>query len=94
MKRQRFECEDGYEAEKLASLLSIQKDGTVWLAGIANVIGNEVVIQLKDKSSHAILLKGKPDAENLRKFLSDVVASKVTIHSSHSSGEVVEIDID
>lgn len=94
MKTQRFECEDGYEAEKLASLLSMQKDGTVWLAGIANVIGNEVVIQLKDKSSHAILLKGKPDAENLRKFLSDVVASKVTIHSSHSSGEVVEIDID
>ena len=94
MKTQRFECEDGYEAEKLASLLSIQKDGTVWLAGIANVIGNEVVIQLKDRSSHAILLKGKPDAENLRKFLSDVVASKVTIHSSHSSGEVVEIDID
>ena len=94
MKTQRFECEDGYEAEKLASLLSIQKDGTVWLVGIANVIGNEVVIQLKDRSSHAILLKGKPDAENLRKFLSDVVASKVTIHSSHSSGEVVEIDID
>ena len=94
MKTQRFECEDGYEAEKLASLLSIQKDGTVWLAGIANVIGNEFVIQLKDRSSHAILLKGKPDAENLRKFLSDVVASKVTIHSSHSSGEVVEIDID
>ena len=94
MKKQRFECEDGYEAEKLASLLSVQKDGTVWLAGIANVIGNEVVIQLKDKSSHAILLKDKPDAENLRKFLSDVVAGKVAIHSSRSSGEVVEIVMD
>jgi hypothetical protein len=94
MKTQRFECEDGYEAEKLASLLSIQKDGTVWLAGIATVVGNEVVIQLKDKSSHAILLKGKPDAENLRKFLSDVVEGKVTIHSSRSSGGAVEIELD
>lgn len=94
MKTSRFECEDGYEAEKLASMLSVQKDGTVWLTGIANVIGNEVVIQLKDKSSHAVLLNGKTEAEELRNLLTNVISGKETIHASNSSGRFVEIVLD
>jgi hypothetical protein len=40
----KFECEDHYEAEKLASLMSVQKDNTVWVSGLEAVVGNEVVI--------------------------------------------------
>jgi hypothetical protein len=94
MKTSRFECEDVYEAEKLASMLSVQKDGTVWLTGIANVIENEVVIQLKDKSSHAVLLKGKTDAEKLQNLLINVISGKETIHAVYSSGKFVEIVLD
>lgn len=94
MKSLKFECEDNYEAEKLASLVSIQKDGTVWVSGIATVIGNEIVVQLKDRSSHAVLLSSGPEVEKLRKLLSDVLLGKTIIRSSDFSGRVAEIVID
>jgi short-subunit dehydrogenase len=94
MKTLTFECEDNYEAEKLASLISVQKDGTVWVTGVATVIGNEVVVQLKDKSSHAVVLKSSEDAEKLRKLLSDVFLGRVVVRSSDSSDRKAEIVID
>jgi hypothetical protein len=94
MKTLTFECEDNYEAEKLASLISVQKDGTVWVTGVATVIGNEVVVQLKDKSSHAVVLKSSEDAEKLRKLLSDVFLGRVVVRASDSSDRIAEIVID
>ena len=57
MKTLNFECDDRYEAEKLASLMSVQKDNTLWVSSIQAVVGNEIVIQLKDRSSHSVVLK-------------------------------------
>ncbi|HYY41047.1 MAG TPA: hypothetical protein VE692_07335, partial [Nitrososphaera sp.] len=57
MKTVKFECDDHYEAEKLAGLMSVQKDNTVWVSGVVAVLGNEIVLQLKDRSSHAVMLK-------------------------------------
>jgi hypothetical protein len=94
MKTLTFECEDNYEAEKLASLISVQKDGTVWVTGVATVIGNEVVVQLKDKSSHAVVLKSSEDAEKLRKLLSDVSLGRAVVRTSDSSDRIAEIVID
>ena len=45
MKTLNFECDDRYEAEKLAGLMSVQKDNTLWVSSIQAVIGNEIVIQ-------------------------------------------------
>lgn len=89
-----FECDDHYEAEKLASLLSVQKDGTVWVAGIAAVVGKELVIQLRDRSSHAVILKSHGDADRLKALLSDVSAGKVVIKASESSGTKATITVD
>jgi len=94
MKTLTFECEDKYEAEKLASLISVQKDGTVWVTGVATVIGNEVVVQLKDKSSHAVVLKSSEDAEKLRKLISDVFLGRAVVRTSDSSDRIAEIVID
>ncbi len=87
----KFECEDHYEAEKLASLLSVQKDNTVWALGIEAVIGNEVVIQLKDRSSHAVLLKGEETVDRLKLFMTDLMKGKIKIQSSECLGSVTEI---
>jgi hypothetical protein len=89
-----FECEDDYEAEKLASLVSVQKDGTFWVTGIATVIGNEIVVQLKDRSSHAVLLKSKADAEKLREFLDDVLIGTSVVRTSDFSGRIARVMID
>ncbi len=52
-----FECEDNYEAEKLAGLLAVQKDNSIYVSKIAGVIKNEIIIMLKDRSSHSVTLK-------------------------------------
>jgi kynureninase len=91
MKSIKFECEDRYEAEKLAGLVSVQKDETVYVDGVAAAIGNEIVIKLKDRSSHSVLLKDKENVERLRSLLLDVVKGKEKIRSSDFSGSIAEI---
>lgn len=91
MKIEKFECDDRYEAEKLSSLVSVQKDGTVWFTGIAAVVGTEIVIKLKDKSSHAVVLKDIENTDRLRSLLMDVVKGNAQIHSCDFSGSIAEI---
>ena len=61
-------CDDEYEAQKLMSLIFIKEDKETFITGILNVIKNEMIISLKDKSAHSILLK---DEENVEKFAQD-----------------------
>ncbi|HUG96499.1 MAG TPA: hypothetical protein VMJ94_03085 [Nitrososphaera sp.] len=89
----KFQCDDRYEAEKLASLVSMQKDDTVYVDGVAAVVGNEIVIKLKDKSSHAVLLKDRENVDRLNSLLLEVVKGKIKILSSDSSGSVAEITL-
>ena len=93
MKTVKFECDDRYEAEKLASLMSVQKDNTVWVSSIQAVIGNEIVIQLKDRSSHAVLLKDEETVLRLKSFVTEVIKGKIKIHSSDYLGSVTGITI-
>jgi hypothetical protein len=93
MKTVEFECEDRYEAEKLASLMSVQKDDTVWVSRVEAVIGNEIVIQLKDRSSHAILLKDEQIVMRLKSFLTDLLGGQIKIQSSIYLGSVARITI-
>jgi hypothetical protein len=93
MKTVKFECDDPYEAEKLASLMSVQKDNTVWVSNIQAVIGNEIVIQLKDRSSHAVLLKDEETVDRLKSFVTEVIKGKIKIHSSDYLGSVTGITI-
>lgn len=93
MKTVEFECEDRYEAEKLASLMSVQKDNTVWVSRVEAVIGNEIVIQLKDRSSHAVLLKDEQTVMMLKSFLTDLLGGQIKIQSSIYLGSVARITI-
>ncbi|MEM2140865.1 hypothetical protein [Nitrososphaera sp.] len=88
-----FECDGRYEAEKLAALVSVQKDGTVYVAGVTAVIGSEVVVKLKDKSSHAVVLKDRKNAERLEALLKSIAAGKSTVVSSDFAGSVAEISV-
>jgi uncharacterized beta-barrel protein YwiB (DUF1934 family) len=75
-----FECEDVYEAEKLAGLVTSgvhqeDKSGT-YVRSIDKVIENEVIITLKDKSSHSILMKDSNNAMRLKGLLFEIVKEK------------------
>ena len=87
----KFECDDHYEAEKLASLMSVQKDNTVWVSGVEAVVGNEIVIQLKDRSSHAVLLKDEQTVVRFKSFITDLMNGKIKIQSSVCLGSITEI---
>jgi hypothetical protein len=93
MKTLNFECDDRYEAEKLASLMSVQKDNTLWVSSIQAIIGNEIVIQLKDRSSHSVVLKDEQTVVKLKSFMTDVIEGKIKIHSSAYLGSVTGITI-
>ena len=93
MKTLEFECEDRYEAEKLASLMSVQKDNTVWVSRVEAAIGNEIVIQLKDRSSHAVLLKDEQIVMRLKSFLTDLLGGHIKIQSSIYLGSVARITV-
>lgn len=93
MKAIGFECEDRYEAEKLVSLVSIHKDGSMWVTGVAALIEREIVIQLKDRSSHAVIMKSEQEARRLADILKEVVEGKAIIRTSESAGPRVEISL-
>jgi hypothetical protein len=88
---EQFECDDRYEAEKLAGFLAIQKDDFTSLRGVANVIDNEIVIILKDSSSHSVLLKDNNTAIRLRRLIEDIVQGIITICGSSFENQRAEI---
>ena|SRR5690242_8449159 len=91
MKSEKFECDDRYEAEKLSSLLSIQKDGAVWFTGVAAVVNTDIIIRLKDKSCHAVALKDEENVKKLVSLLEAIANGNIHIHSSNFSGSLAEI---
>jgi hypothetical protein len=87
----KFECEDNYEAEKLAGLIAVQKYNTTIIAGVAAVVKNEIVLILKDKSSHAVLLKDNNTALRLKHIVEEVVKEKKSVIESKFENQVTEI---
>ena len=65
-------CEDKYEAQKLASLIFIKEGNETYITGILNVVKNELVISLEDKSAHSILLENEETVENFADFISPI----------------------
>ena len=93
MNVEKFECEDKYEAEKLAGFLALQKDNGTFLHGIAAIVQSEVVIILKDKSSHSVTMKYRSTAIRLKSFIEDVLVQKKRISGSNFEDYVTEITI-
>jgi len=84
-------CRDKYEAQKLASLIYLEDDNVTFVTKILNVIENEIVVSLKDKSAHSVLLKDNQNAEALVDFLQSVFEKKHNIVSTATFQDEVEI---
>lgn len=90
MKR-KIVCEDEYEAQKLASLIYIKDNKETFITGILEIIENELVIYLKDKSAHSILLKDRQEAESFADFIQSVLEHKSQITDTEISGNTLGI---
>ncbi|HVZ62751.1 MAG TPA: hypothetical protein VG896_03675 [Candidatus Nitrosotalea sp.] len=84
-------CIDSYEAQKLASLIYIKDDNEIFISGILEIIENEIIISLKDKSAHSILFKDKLQAEFFADFIQSVVDDVHKITETKVLGDIVEI---
>lgn len=77
----KFECLDSYESEKLESMLSHTLEELTFVVGVVKVIDNEIVIMLKDKSCHSVVMKDLENALNLKIFVNDLIFKKKSITS-------------
>jgi len=84
-------CDDKYEAQKLASLIFIKDGKETYITGILNVVKNELVISLKDKSAHSILLKDEESVESFADFIQSVMDKEHMLISTEIFENVVEI---
>ncbi len=87
----RVSCEDKYEAQKLASLIFIKEAKETFITSILNVIENELVVSLKDKSAHSILLKDENHVEIFADFIQSVIDKEHKIISTLILEQDVEI---
>lgn len=85
-------CDDKYEAEKLAALIFIKDGKETFITGILNVINNELVVSLKDKSAHSILLKDEENVEKFADFIQSVIDKEHRLISTRIMEHVVEMN--
>ena len=84
-------CNDKYEAQKLASLIFIKDGKETFITEILNIIENEMVISLKDKSAHSILLKDSSQVEIFADFIQSVLENENKILDTLATENEVEI---
>jgi len=84
-------CEDKYECKKLASLIFIKDSNETYITKILNIIENEVVVELKDKSAHSVLLKDKNQVEVFADFIQSVIEKEHKIISTDIFEQDIEI---
>lgn len=84
-------CDDKYEAQKLSSLIFIKDGKEIYISSILNVVKNELVISLKDKSAHSILLKDEANVEKFADFIQSVIDKEHKLISTRILDNQVEI---
>lgn len=89
--KKRIICEDKYEAQKLSSLIYVKDNKETFVTGILEIIENEVIVSLKDKSAHSVLLKNKLEAESFADFIQSVVEQTSRITNTEVIENMVEI---
>lgn len=87
----RVSCEDKYECQKLSSLIFIKDSNETYITKILNIIENEVVVELKDKSAHSVLLKNNEQVEVFVDFIQSVLEGEHKIISTNIFEQDIEM---
>ena len=84
-------CQDKYEAQKLANLIFVNDTKETYVTEILNVIENEVVLSIKDKSAHSAVLKDNEQVLLFTDFIQSVIEKKQKIVQTETVGSSVKI---
>ena len=84
-------CRDKKEAQKLGSLIFVNETKETYIAEILNVIENEIILSIKDKSAHSVILKDNNQALLFTDFIQPVIEKKHKITDTKIVESTVEI---
>jgi acetylornithine deacetylase/succinyl-diaminopimelate desuccinylase-like protein len=89
----KFICQDSYEAEKLSSIFTPQKDNSLFVSKIVKTIDNEVVVKLKDGSHHSIMFRDEINSHKLEQFFEELLSRKGQVTDAKYVGDVAFISL-
>jgi len=84
-------CRDKYEAQKLANLIFVNDTKETYVTEILNVVENEVVLSIKDKSAHSVVLEDNDQALLFTDFIQSVIEKRQKIVQTETVGSSVKI---
>ena len=84
-------CQDKYEAEKLANLIFVNDTRETYVTEILNVIENEIILSIKDKSAHSVVLMNNDQVLLFTDFIQSVIEKKQKIVQTEIAENSVKI---
>ena len=84
-------CQDKYEAQKLANLIFVNDTKETYVTEILNVIENEIVLSIKDKSAHSVVFKDNDQVLLFTDFIQSVIEKQHKIMHTEIVENSVEI---
>ena len=84
-------CRDKYEAQKLANLIFVNETKETYVTEILNVIENEIILSIKDKSAHSVVLKDNDQVILFTDFIQSVIEKNQKIVHTEITENSVEI---
>ena len=87
----RFECLDSYESEKLGSMLLPDRDSVHFVIEVIKIVDNEIVLMLKDKSCHAVLMKDNINAIKLREFVRELLLGPLVVIRTFGQDDILNV---
>jgi len=84
-------CQDKYEAQKLANLIFVNDTKETYVTEILNVVENEIVLSIKDKSAHSVILVDNDQVLVFTDFIQSVIEKKQKIVQTETVGSSVVI---
>ena len=84
-------CNDKYEAQKLGGLIFVNETKETYITEILNTIEKEIVLSIKDKSAHSVILKDNNQVLLFADFIQSVIEKKYKITSTKIAENSVEI---
>jgi hypothetical protein len=84
-------CQDKYEAQKLANLIFVNDTKETYVTEILNVIENEVVLSIKDKSAHSVILEDNDQVLLFTDFIQSVIEKRQKIVQTEIKDNYVKI---
>ena len=84
-------CQDKYEAQKLAGLIFVNDTKETYITEILDTIENEIILSIKDKSVHSVVLKNKEQVLFFTDFIQSITEKKQKITQTEIEENSVRI---